>query len=283
LFLPLAASYMTDVAGLFCILVCLYLCQRAVSARTDLRSILWLILGASSNVVGGTVRQIAWLGAIIMVPSTAWLLRKRRGVPVVAPVLWLASVAAILAFLRWFHHQPYALDEKIYQGPIGILMLGHMVVEVFKAFLCLSLLTLPILIAWVSSWESLSHAARTRSAGILVALLCGTVVFAQRGSLDHRVMPWLGHVLGTLSIVPRTGEMLGTRPVTLTLPWRAALSLLVASSVLLFLEQMAARPWKDGSANQFSRQLSQAGWIVGPYCCRVCSLSATKSHVFLHL
>src|SRR5260370_11262958 len=80
LFLPLAASYMTDVAGLFCILLCLYLCQRALAAHSDRTAILWLACAALTNVAGGTVRQIAWVGTLIMVASRAWVLRERAGV-----------------------------------------------------------------------------------------------------------------------------------------------------------------------------------------------------------
>jgi hypothetical protein len=79
-------------------------------------------------------------------------------------------------------------------------------------------------------------------------------------------MPWLGHVVGTLSIVPHTGEMLGTRPVTLTLAWRAALSLLVILSFAMFLEQIMTKPWRAGPcADRSSEQLRQAVWILGPF------------------
>jgi 4-amino-4-deoxy-L-arabinose transferase-like glycosyltransferase len=43
LFLLMATNYMTDVPGLLVILVCIYMCQRAVAARTDNRALLWLI------------------------------------------------------------------------------------------------------------------------------------------------------------------------------------------------------------------------------------------------
>ncbi len=79
LFLLLGASYMTDVPGLFVILLCIYMCQRAVAAKSDKAAVYWLIFATAVNVAGGTVRQIAWLGALVMVPSTAWLLRHRRG------------------------------------------------------------------------------------------------------------------------------------------------------------------------------------------------------------
>jgi hypothetical protein len=141
-----------------------------------------------------------------------------------------------------------------------------MAVEVVKAFLCLSLLVLPILIAWIPGWGNLSHAARIRTTALFIVLLCAAVAFGHRGTLDHRIMPWLGHVIGTLSIVPNTGEMLGTRPVTLGLPWRVALSLLVILSVAMFLEQMVTKPWRTRPRpNQSSEQLRQAVWILGPF------------------
>ena len=141
LFLPLAASYMTDVAGLFCILVCLYLCQRALAAHSDRTAILWLACASLTNIAGGTVRQIAWLGTLVMVPSTAWLLRKRAGVKRMAFLLWIASVVSVLTCMHWFERQPYALPEKIIQGPVTGAMLGHMLAELLKVLLCLALIT----------------------------------------------------------------------------------------------------------------------------------------------
>ncbi len=79
LFLPLASTYMTDVPGLFVIVVCIYMCQRAVAAKSNKAALYWLVFATLVNIAGGTVRQIAWLGALVMVPSTAWFLRERRG------------------------------------------------------------------------------------------------------------------------------------------------------------------------------------------------------------
>jgi hypothetical protein len=263
LFLPLAASYMTDVAGLFCILLCLHLCQRALAAHCDRTAILWLACAALTNIAGGTVRQIAWLGTLVMVPSTAWLLRKLDGVKRMAFVLWIASVVSVLACIRWFERQPYALPEKIIQGPVTGAMLGHMLAELLKALLCLALITFPILAAWIPVQQSLSRSAITRIACILVAMAATSIVLGNRGSLDHRVMPWLGHVLGTLSIFSSTGEMLGSRPVTLTLPVRVGLSLLVMAAALTLVEQMLAKPWRSKRPSAVS--LHEALWMLGPF------------------
>jgi hypothetical protein len=263
LFLPLAASYMTDIAGLFCILLCLYLCQRALAAHSDRTTILWLTCAALTNIAGGTVRQIVWLGALVMVPSTAWVLRKRSGVIRAASLLWIGSALSVFACIRWFERQPYALPEKIIQGPVTGAMLGHMLAELLKALLCLALITFPILIAWLPIQRSLSRSALTRIACILAAMGATSIVLGNRGSLDHRVMPWLGHVIGTLSIFSSTGEMLGSRPVTLTLPMRVGLSLVVIAASLTLVEQMLTKPWRRKSLNAVS--LHEALFVLGPF------------------
>jgi hypothetical protein len=263
LFLPLAASYMTDVAGLFCILLCLYLCQRALAAHSDRTTILWLASAALTNVAGGTVRQIAWLGTLVMVPSTAWLLRKRTGVIRAASLVWIGSVLSVFACIRWFERQPYSLSEKIIQGTVTGAMLGHMLAELLKALLCLALITFPILAAWIPVQRNLSRSAQTRIACILAAMCAVSIVLGNIGSLDHRVMPWLGHVIGTLSIFSSTGEMLGSRPVTLTLPMRVGLSLLVVAAALTLLEYLLTKPWQRKDHHAVS--LHQALWILGPF------------------
>jgi hypothetical protein len=263
LFLPLAASYMTDVAGLFCILLCLYLCQRALAAQSARTTILWLTCAALTNIAGGTVRQIAWLGTLVMVPSAAWLLRKRTGVKRMALLLWLASVVSVLGCIGWFERQPYALPEKIIQGPVSGTMLGHMLAELLKAFLCLALITFPILAAWIPVQRSLHRGAVKRIAFVVIVMAAASIVLSSKGSLDHRVMPWLGHVIGTLSIFSSTGEMLGSRPVTLTLPMRVGLSLSVITALLTLGEQMVAKPSLPKSPSTVS--LQEALWVLVPF------------------
>jgi hypothetical protein len=263
LFLPLAASYMTDVAGLFCILLCLYLCQRALAADGGRATILWLACAALTNVAGGTVRQIAWLGTLVMVPSTAWLLQKRPGVVRAASLLWIGSLLGVFACIRWFERQPYSLSEKIIQGPATGTMVGHMLAELLKALLCLALITFPILAAWIPVQRSLSGGALTRIACILAAMSAASIVLGNRGSLDHRIMPWLGHVIGTLSIFSSTGEMLGSRPVTLTLPMRVVLSLVVMAASLTLVEQALLKPWRRNGHGADS--LHEALWMLGPF------------------
>jgi hypothetical protein len=76
-FLSVTFSFMTDISGLFCIVLCLYACLRALQAKTDKAALAWIRFAAISNALLGTVRQIVWLGFLVMVPSTLWFLGRR--------------------------------------------------------------------------------------------------------------------------------------------------------------------------------------------------------------
>jgi 4-amino-4-deoxy-L-arabinose transferase-like glycosyltransferase len=111
LFLPLAFRFVTDMTGLLCVVLCLYACLRALQARTDRSALAWIcfatLSNAASNAAGGTVRQIAWLGALVMVPSALWLMRRRQHFLLVGGLASIASMIIIFASLRRFHHRPY--------------------------------------------------------------------------------------------------------------------------------------------------------------------------------
>ncbi len=70
LYLPLAFTFLTDISGVLCIVACLYMCLRAVQAQSERSAMIWISLTALVNAVGGTARQIVWLGVLVMVPST---------------------------------------------------------------------------------------------------------------------------------------------------------------------------------------------------------------------
>jgi hypothetical protein len=243
LFVPLAASYMTDVSGVFVILLCLYMSLRALGASSTRNAQLWIIAAATTNVVGGTVRQIAWLGALVMVPSTVWLLRRKPGIAVTGILLWFLSGAGIFAFFRWWQRQPFSVPERIFQGLVTAAMAGHLSAEVLKAFLCLLLLLSPILVAWTPQIRTFNRTRLLGLAAVLVVLAAGAWFLYSRGTLEFRVMPWIGHVIGTESIFPSTGEMLGKRPVTLNYFSRTVISLAMIGAALIWL--MAVWPDRE--------------------------------------
>jgi hypothetical protein len=113
LYLMLSVTFMSDIFGLFAIALCLYGCLRALLSRTDRASIAWLCFAVATNAVFGTSRQISWLGILVMVPSTLWLLRGRRLVLIAGSAATLAGALFLVACLHWLQHQPYVVAEHL--------------------------------------------------------------------------------------------------------------------------------------------------------------------------
>ena len=116
MYLLLSATYMSDITGLFGIVLCLYCCLRALQGSTDRSTIAWLCFAVLTNAVLGTSRQIAWLGILVMLPSTLWLLRARRRVVIFGAIATLAGALFIFACLQWLKHQPYIVPEHLNLG-----------------------------------------------------------------------------------------------------------------------------------------------------------------------
>jgi len=70
LYLMLSVTFMTDIPGLFSVVLCFYGCLRALVASTGRAIIGWLCFAVATNAICGTSRQIEWLGVLVMVPST---------------------------------------------------------------------------------------------------------------------------------------------------------------------------------------------------------------------
>ena len=120
LYLILSVTFMTDISGLFSVVLCFYGCLRALQASTSRTTIAWLSLAVAINAVCGTSRQIEWLGVLVMVPSTLWLLHsQRRGLPEYRRIVLsgaaanLLGVLFIFACMHWFAHQPYTIPEHL--------------------------------------------------------------------------------------------------------------------------------------------------------------------------
>jgi hypothetical protein len=141
LYLMLSVTYMTDIFGLFAIVTCLYGCLRALQSRTDRSSIAWLCFAVASNALCGTSRQIAWLGILVMVPSTLWLLRAQRRILLAGATANLAGVLFIFACIEWLKHQPYTIPEHLLPPTFPI---TYTVAQLFHLFLDAPFLILPI-------------------------------------------------------------------------------------------------------------------------------------------
>jgi hypothetical protein len=263
IFMPSAVSFMTDVPGMFVIFVCLYMCQEAVASATDRAAIICLTFATVFNVAAGTVRQIAWLGALIMVPSTVWLLRKRRGMKTTGVVLWIFTFVAVLLFLHWFNCQPYSVPEHVIWAPIHWMMFPHLGAQLVKTFLCLLLVLLPVTVAWLPSTRQLDRRAWLQVAGGTALFIWLEVLAFAAGRIDTWLMPWLNFLMPEQSSL--APGMFGT-PVAMILWIRLAISLAVIVTALVVLEReigrKQSRPIPSGIPGT---SWNDVAWILGPF------------------
>jgi hypothetical protein len=133
LYLVLSVTFMTDIQGLFAIVLCLYGCLRAVQAGTGRAAIAWICFAVAGDGICGTSRQIAWLGILVMVPSTVWLLRSRKNVFAAAAAVNVVGALFVYECLQWFKRQPYNVPEHVFSDTFNVghaaSQLGHMLLD----------------------------------------------------------------------------------------------------------------------------------------------------------
>jgi hypothetical protein len=296
LYLLLSVTFMTDITGLFAVVLCLYGCLRALQAATDRATIAWLGFAVAANVLCGTSRQVAWLGTLVMVPSTLWLLRaQRRGLPSERRVL-LAGAAAtsigilsILGCMHWLKHQPYVIPVPLYISnfPVeyALTELGHLLLD-------LPFLLLPIFALFLPEIRR----SRPRVIAILSTLLLGLLFLALypssiRGHFSHLLEPtadgpgsWVGTLGPDGTVILHPGVQ-----VLLTVVAYGGLIGLVLSLLYTTGKLHTAGKSRDtgtarhtGSFNQITWK--QLGILLAPfslvYALLLLSAAATTDHVF---
>lgn len=248
LFLPLAFSFMSDLPGVFCTVLCFYTCIRALQAETDRASFLWLAFASISSAIGGTARQTAWLGLILMVPSTFWLIRRRRPPIVASVVIWLLSLGVIVASMRWFAHQPYSLREHFIEGYIDRDLLFHLIGSIFRATVEMFLFSLPVLIAFITRFPFHNQKAVRYSAIAVILIALAAIYLGHTGTLVEWLAPFQldGNFVspGGLVDVPE----IGTRPVVLQ-PWVQAIVTIVTLAATISFLSFAADRFRSTNRN----------------------------------
>ncbi|MGF7183664.1 hypothetical protein [Tunturiibacter psychrotolerans] len=166
---PLESIAMSDIPGLLAILLCLLMCQKAFRSRTAAGSILWICAASATNVLGGSVRQIAWLGCLVLVPTTTWLLRRRAGVIIAGTLSTAFAIVCVAAMIHWFNHTAGAVPERIFDSNITPHGVGHMLAQFSRATLTFQFLLIPVEAIWL-------YAALRRSSKLVLS--SGTIFLA---------------------------------------------------------------------------------------------------------
>lgn len=261
-FFPVAISFMTDVPGLLVILLCVFMCQRAASARSSRAAIVWLVSSALLNVAGGTVRQNAWLGALVMVPSTGWLLRRGRGVLLASVASASVSLVLVVALVHWFNGRPNVFIDPVTETVFHY-SVRDVLRELTKLLLCLLLLLLPLLAAWWPRARILSRWALFRVSACLGIMALCLYDAARRGRLYAWLAPWLHSSISNYTGLPTEIHQLFGSSVLLPDWLGVALGLLtlvaslVVAEVLIKTRQTEPIPSAPG--------LKCFLWIFGPF------------------
>ncbi len=189
LYLMLSATYMTDIDALLAVVACLYGCLRALQAAGAWgvaraqgawqggATIFWLCFAVVTNAVFGTARQIAWLGILVMVPSTLYLLRDRRSALAAGVAATAAGAGFIFACMQWLKHQPYLIPESVL---VASLPAAHTLAAIAYLFADLPFLLLPLAAVFALELRRLGRLGRLRPgpvAGMLV-LMVGYLLLA---------------------------------------------------------------------------------------------------------
>jgi hypothetical protein len=261
LYLLLSVTFMTDIFGLFAVVVCLYGCLRALQSSTTSAAIGWLCFAVVANAICGTSRQIAWLGILVMVPSTLWLLRTRRRVFMAGAAATLAGVLFIVACMEWLKRQPYSKPEHLLPTSFPV---ARMLSELLRTFLDIPFLLLPIVALFLPEIRKSSRRAK-----VAISIIClGYIVLAVHGGHSHPgflLEPTLGDWVNVHGL-PEIMFLQGTPPIFVH---RGIQILLTIASiggligVIASLLRTRGEPHLSGTSECVSWE--QLGVLLGPF------------------
>ena len=239
--LPLVTSFATDIWSLFAIVVCLYCCLRALQAPTARGAAGWICGATLGNAVLGTTRQIAWLGLLVMVPCTVWLLRSRREVVRAGAVAWVVSVGFIFACVRWLAAQTYTLPEPF--NFHGIRQVSTRLPSLLRPALEIPMLALPVLLMFLAKPNWSYKGRKVAIVGLAILCACGWHEHYV-SALHDWFVPFIlehGSVFGPKGVY-RDWPAWGNRPDAVPDWLRAVLSIATLTGLIAWLSQAVDEP-----------------------------------------
>jgi len=261
LYLMMSVVYMTDIFGLFATVICLYGCLRALQSTTPNATIFWLCFAVTTNAIFGTARQIAWLGILVMLPSTLWLLRAQRRVLIAGSAATLAGATFIFACLQWLKHQPYSIPEHLVPEtfPIsGTLWTAtHFSLE-------LPLLLLPILFLFFLRLRT--HGLRSVFAISIVIFGYLFLCFHPSRFQSHFLLEPTANDWICASTTFLFTQLLGVAPVLLPIWLRILLTIAsLGAAFSLVVSLIDSKPTPAAAASALKLPWNQIGVLVAPF------------------
>jgi hypothetical protein len=250
-YLPLTASFMTDVPGLFFLLAVIYCFSRAMPSQhgNGRHSGVWLASATVLAVLGGTNRQTIWLAPLVCLPYAATAWRAERAKRRLALCLWVVSVAAVGGLYRWQAAQPFniqdATGEQLIQALRQPAFATGQAVQHLGKFI---LLLVPALFGTPFLWAALRRLPRgfvvlavvLSMGACVIAVLPPRFLPAMMGSGDPRnpyLAPWDhdGNLVTSKGVLNAHLTTLGDRPDVLPRAVWVSLTGLVAFVFLILV------------------------------------------------
>jgi hypothetical protein len=268
IFMQLSVTFMTDIEGLFAIVLCLYACIRAVQSLKTNVATAWICFAIVSNVVLGSARQIGWLGALVMVPATLWLLREHRRLVVIGCLVSLVGWVGIFACMHWFTLQPYSISEPILVKLGGLHGAIYVARQMVKVVLESPFLVLPVLLVFLPYAR---RGGRALTAWVVVISVLYAAVSLYLTS-HHSPSAMLEPLLGDWFIAGgfyHPGQIYGPEPVLIGTGIRLALTILSTAAmicVIAFVLRVRSGEMKQLSQpGSMTLSWKQVGYLVGPF------------------
>jgi hypothetical protein len=247
IYVPNATVFLSDMGGLFAVVVCMYCCLRAIQALSTSAEISWVAMALFTNVILGTVRQIAWLGLLVMVPSAVWILRRNRRVVFISGALYILSLALICGVMYWFQHQPYTIPEPLLPFPVDLHVLRHTLTQIALVVLCLILLVLPVALMFVPELFKRKNPWPVYALAIYLAL--STLWLWRSHSLEQWSPPFLGRSSGW-----HYDHL-----------WGALFAVVVAICALALLKSLLSRPTAHRTSAKVGSPASAVNTLLLPF------------------
>lgn len=269
LFLPISFTFMSDVAGVLTVVVCLYMCFRTHDAETEGSAIAWITLAALSSAVGGTARQFGWLGVLVMVPSTLWLVRRKRRVIAVGCLSLLAGVAIVATAMHWFAMQPHSIPESPLPRGMDPNSLKVMAETAVRYAADLALLSIPVLLMFVGSMRTLSRRMAGLFAAVFLCVVLSVILLLQAGRMHHSLPPFVVNVMTNSTFDALNGTVAQT--IHLAIPI-FGLPLLLTAAIIAGILGVAAQLFVGAHGPSETRRSPdpiswrKLGVLLGPFC-----------------
>ncbi|MBW4037462.1 MAG: glycosyltransferase family 39 protein [Acidobacteria bacterium] len=230
LFLILSVTYMSDIYGVFAVVICFYCCLRTLQAASTMASIGWLFAAVAANAVFGTARQVAWLGILVMVPCTLWLMRRNRRLMLAGALFTLAGTTFVFCCMAWYKHQLYSLPVPLGGGSLE---LAHTLGQLTHLFLDIPFLLLPVFVLFI---PQIRHSSK-RGFAIIAFVCAGYFLLALHWRISHPdflLEPTEGALGGWVGLhgIHEGTHLQGNPPLLLTTPLQIVLTALCVAGVI---------------------------------------------------